>query len=224
MNRPSRLGVVLVLVLMPALALAGRIFQWTDDKDAVHVTDNLWELPAPIRTRYLELIEEEARSKYSVQQIKEMKEAGNWPPLEFIRPKVLKSDKPLTEWMGLKLLADDFETQRAIGEEYRFQWDRLRTDERQLTEGIAAQQQTIARLTDELERTRFNDMVNGVPEALKKTPAAQKTLDDARQELVRLQAELAAMPDRRRKLVFGERVYKHPGEDGGPSHFGAGLR
>ncbi len=213
---------LVVLVLLPTVAWAGRLFQWTDKKGQVHVTDNLWEVPSDTRQRYLELIEEEARAKYSVAQIRDMKEAGDWPPLEFIRPKALKrTDGDIS---GLKLLADDAEIQRAITDEYRFQWGTFYAERDRLKAEKTALDAAVATLSNGLLALRQHEAATGVPPAYSKVPEAEKELAKVREQLARVEAAIAALPAREAQLWMGQRSFGHPGEDGGLGGFGPGAR
>lgn len=220
--RGARRWVVALLLLVPALAWAGRLFQWTDKKGQVHVTDNLWEVPPEIRQRYLELIEEEARSKYTIAQIRDMKEAGDWPPLEFIRPKAFK--KPDAEVNGLKLPGDDADLQRALADEYRFQWNSYYEERRALTDEKSSLETEVSSMTQGLDSLRQMEAATGVPPAYSKVPEAQKELAKKQARLDKVNAALAALPAREAQLWMGQRSYGHAGEDGGLGNFGPGSR
>lgn len=216
--KPGRWG-ALLLCMVPTVALAGRVFQWTDKQGQVHATDNLWELPPEVRTRYLELIEEEAREKYSPQQIRDLKEAGNWPPLELIRPKSLANTAQAKEWMGFKLLGTNLEARKAVAEEFRFQWDSLFADRKRLTEAIPRQEAAVAALTEEFLIARNNDGMLARTGETALAPAVAKRLEQAVRELDELRREQAALAAKERDLIMGVRAYLHPGEDGGPATF-----
>ncbi|MEW5853096.1 MAG: DUF4124 domain-containing protein [Myxococcota bacterium] len=210
-------GLVLwALLLVPAVALAGRIYQWTDEKGQVRVTDNLWDLPADVRTRYLELIEEEARTKYTPKQIRELKEAGNWPPLALIRPPTLKNRAEAKEWMGFQIVGNDLDAYKQMSDEFRFQWDSLREEQKRLTQELAAAQQRVASAEQALTTARFEDMVHGRMGDAATVPKAEKDLEEARAALAQVQAAYAGLSTRERDLLLGNRVYTRPGEDGGP--------
>ncbi len=211
-----------VLVLIPTAAWAGRLFQWTDKKGQVHVTDNLWEVPADMRQRYLELIEEEARAKYTVAQIRDMKEAGDWPPLEFIRPKALKRTE--SDVNSLKLLADDAEIQRAMVDEYRFQWNTYYAERKSLTEEKATLEGALATAADNLLLLRQNEAATGVPPAWSKVPEFEKQVAALRARLAAVEAGIAALPAKEAQLWLGQRVFGGATADGGMGGFGPGAR
>jgi L-2-hydroxyglutarate oxidase LhgO len=212
--------VLLGLLLLPVAAWAGRVFQWTDDKGHVHVTDNLWDLPPLVRDRYLAAIEEEARKKLTPAQIRQLKEDGNWPPLAMIRPPALKSSEELKEWMGFKLVGDDLDAFRAMNQEFRFQWESLRAEQQAAREALARAQEAVLVAEKAVDQARMDDLVMGRLGEAATALKAQKALAQARQQVVEAQARVAALPAKEAALLLGQRSYFHPGEDGGPAQFG----
>ncbi|MBI5498570.1 MAG: hypothetical protein HY904_26450 [Deltaproteobacteria bacterium] len=215
--RLAALAVAAATVLGPGPALAGRVFEWTDKAGTPHYTDNLWEVPAPMRVRYLELIEEEARRKYKPAEIRELKEAGDWPPLQLIRPPALRSKELETDAGRLKLLEDDRAVQRALQGDFRFQWNSYFDERRQLEEAVPARRNDVARAEQALLDARRDDQILGRPQAAWQAPGKEKDLTAARAQLAAAEAAQAALPDKERRLHLGERVYLQPGEDGGPA-------
>jgi len=211
---------ILAVLLIPALAWAGRVFQWTDKEGQVHITDNIYELPAQVRDRYLQKIEDEARRKYTPEQIRELKEKGDWPPMELVRPPSLKQAETLTEWMGFKIVGSDLEAQRSITDEFRFQWDGFFEERRQIDEGLRQGEALVTAAEEAVNKARLDDMVHGRTGDLAVLPKAEKALAAARAAVAMLKTAKAGLPAKEAALLGGKRAYFHAGEDGGPGSFG----
>jgi hypothetical protein len=208
------------LLLLPALALAGHVFQWTDERGQIHFTDNLWDVPEGPRRRYLEMVEEEARTKLTPQQIRDLKTAGNWPPLEFIRPRALKTEEQLKEWMGFRLVGSDLQLHRRITDEFRYQWDSFYEERKQAQQAITEAQATLQELEQQLDRARLDDMVMGRLGEAAQAQKVEKDVVGARAALQGATERVASLPAKENALLLGQRVFRHSGEDGGPGTFG----
>lgn len=208
-------GALLLVLLLPAVALAGRLFQWKDKEGTTHASDNLWDLPPALRTQYLELIEEAARKKYAPDQIRSMKERGEWPPSEFVRPTHLPTAAQDLSWTGFQVLGTSAQAQQAVAVDHQHQWGSFFQERKDLQQGVAQAEKDLPDLENDYLLSLQMDAAMGRQGDAAQAPAKAAALAEAKKKVSGLKEALVDLPRKELELLSGKSVYSAPNPDGG---------